>query len=652
MPPEVERRLAAILSADVVGYSRLMAANEQSTVRTITAYREQISNLVGDHRGRVVDATGDNALAEFPTALDAVEAAVEIQRVLKARNAGLPEDLRMEFRIGVHMGDVTVESERIYGDGVNIAARLQGLAEPGGICISGAVHEQVRRKTELDFDDLGEQSVKNIPEPVRVFRVRAEAAVVEKVATPTTSDRPSIVVLPFANMSSDPEQDYFCDGMAEEVINLLAQLENLHVVARTSAFSFKGRDIDVRKIGNELGVGAVLEGSVRKAGDRLRITAQLINAEDGYHLWSESFDRQLDDVFAIQDEISANIVDALKVKLAIGTTRPKARRKESQEAYDLYLHGMHQDRQQTEPAFKKAIECFEQALALDPDYADAHAGVSEVYVNLSNFGLLSADEALPKAEAGAQRALELDDSLAQAHYALAHVGAWLKWDWEGAENEFRRAIELNPGLPEAHSSYASGCLSPLGRTQEAVAEILKAQALDPFSVVTSRTLGEALFFDRQYEEAIRQARFTVEVAPDLVLAHNNLAMAYSLNDRPEEALRSRQEIFRRTGREREARELEAAYAEAGEPGVLRWQIERGLPKAEKARAEGDGSNRAWSMALLYARLGETDDACRWLQEAVRQRDGFVIYAKVHPWLDSIRSDPRYDAILKTMNLAD
>ena len=369
---DVERRLAAILSADVAGYSRLMADDEQATVRTITAYRREIGNLVGDHRGRLVDATGDNALAEFPTALDAVEAALEIQRVLKTRNETLPEQRRMEFRIGIHMGDVAVDEGRIYGDGVNIAARLEALADPGGICVSGAVHDQVDAKLGLVSEDLGKQTVKNIPRQVRVFRLRDEVAIA-KAATRPVELQPSIVVLPFANMSSDPEQEYFCDGMAEEVINALTRLESVHVVARTSAFSFKGKNVDVREIGKKLGVRSVLEGSVRKVGDRLRVTTQLIDVANGYHLWSERFDRRLDDVFAIQDEISSTIVDSLKIKLTVEARSPQSKRAASQEAYDLYLRGTHCRWQQTEPGFRKALEYFERALELDSEFATAHS---------------------------------------------------------------------------------------------------------------------------------------------------------------------------------------------------------------------------------------------------------------------------------------
>jgi adenylate cyclase len=654
----VERRLTAILSADVAGYSRHMAEDEQSTVRTITAYRNEISGLVGDHRGRVVDATGDNALAEFPAALDAVECAVEIQRVLGARNAGLPARRRMEFRIGVHLGDVSVDGERIYGDGVNVAARLQGLAEPGGICVSGAVHEQVAAKLGLASVDLGEQAVKNIPRSLRVFRLLDEAPVSMGSGSAASSSRPSIVVLPFADMSPERDQEYFCDGMAEEIINALTRLEGLHVVARTSAFSFKGRDVDVREIGSKLGVRSVLEGSVRKAGDRLRVTAQLVDVADGYHLWSDRFDREQRDVFAIQDEISASIAEILKVKLGVGQTAPKVTRAKSQAAYHHYLQGLHHQGLDTRDAWERAIECFEEAIALDPDYAAPQAGIALACVRLASWDRLRAEEAEPKATATATRAVEIDDLLPEGHNALGAVLGQFAWDWRGAEREFRRAIELRPGDALFRHNLVLRYLMPTGRMREALVEQRRALELDPLSLTVNRGLGEALFYARRYDEAIAQLRHTLEMVPGHVILRALLATAYSSNDQSDEALRERKAIFLGIGREREARELEAAFDGGGEAGTLRWYIRRTLPRVDQGGAEGraagggGGSGGAWWLVQLYARLGETDEAFRWLDEAARRRSGAVFNVKIDPWLDSLRSDPRYQEILERMNLAD
>ncbi len=367
-----ERRLAAILSADVAGYSRLMAEDEQGTIQTIRAYRSLISSLVSDHHGHVVDSPGDNLLAEFPNALDAVQSAVEIQAVLRVRNQSLAENRQMLFRIGVHLGDITADGDRIYGDGVNIAARLEGLAEPGGVCISGAVHEQVRGKLEIGYIDLGEQSVKNIPEPLRAYRVQFErvpeaprseprrtrwlVAVVavllllgigawalwdSRLATvPGFAGVPAIAVLPFENLSGDPEQEYFVDGMAEDLITRLSSSQFLRVIARNSSFVYKGRAVDVKQVSQELSVRYVVEGSVRKSGDRVRISAQLIDATTGLHVWASTYDRELRDVFALQDEISQTIAVSIRPEVvASEQERVMRRNPQSLDAYENVLRG-------------------------------------------------------------------------------------------------------------------------------------------------------------------------------------------------------------------------------------------------------------------------------------------------------------------------
>ena len=337
-----KRKLTAILSADVEGYSRLMGEDEEATVRTLTAYREVIGTLINDNKGRLVDSPGDNILAEFASVVDSLRCAWDIQQEIKSRNSELPENRRMNFRMGVNLGDVIEEGNQIYGDGVNIAARLEGLAKEGGICISGTAYDQVKNKLPFRFDYEGEQTVKNISEPVRVYRVRmkVEVDIPELSKELKLPDKHSIAVLPFINMSADKEQEYFCDGIAEDILNDLTRLEDLHVVARTSSFAFKGENQDIREIGMKLEAHTIVEGSVRKAGNRLRITAQLINVADGYHLWSERYDRELEDVFAIQEEIAKNIVRALKIKLSKREKRALGKVKtQDVQAYDFYLRG-------------------------------------------------------------------------------------------------------------------------------------------------------------------------------------------------------------------------------------------------------------------------------------------------------------------------
>ncbi|NIQ89712.1 MAG: adenylate/guanylate cyclase domain-containing protein, partial [Desulfobacterales bacterium] len=417
---DFKRKLTAILSADVKGYSRLMGEDEEATVRTITAYREVIGSVVQKHRGRVVDSPGDNILAEFASVVDAVRGAVEIQEELKSRNAELPENRRMEFRIGVNLGDVIHEEERIYGDGVNIAARIESLADGGGICISGSAFEQVKNKLELGYEYLGEHSVKNIAEPVRVYRVLVEpeaigkvigeekpeprqgqrialavvitlllvggallvwkffvrtpslpveVASVEKMAFPLP-EIPSIAVLPFDNLSGDSSQDYFSDGITESIITALSNVTNLFVIARNSSFTYKGKPVKVQQVAEELGVRYVLEGSVQRSGDRVRITAQLNDALTGHHLWAENYDREIGDIFALQDDITEHVTMALQVKLTEGEqARIRRGHTNNPEAYDYFLRGLEVHRTFTKEANAQARKLFEKAAELDPNYA-------------------------------------------------------------------------------------------------------------------------------------------------------------------------------------------------------------------------------------------------------------------------------------------
>jgi TolB-like protein/class 3 adenylate cyclase len=471
MNTDTEHRLAAIVSADVADYSRLMAEDEATTIRTLTDYREEVGMLVRQHRGRLVDFTGDNFLAEFPTALDATHCAVEMQRVLAARNADLPSERRMQFRIGIHLGDVTVEGERIYGNGVNIAARLEGLAEPGGVCVSRTVREQVRGKLALGFEDLGEQTVKNIPEPVRVYRLQfGEAkpvtahrqrsrstrvfgkvigtiAVVsllagaamwatwprplgllldltglsDRSAYPSLPDKPSVVVLPFANMSGDPEQEYFSDGITEELTNDLAQNPELFVIARNSAFSYKRQAVKVEEVGRELGVRYVVEGSVRRSLDRVRVTVQLIDTTTGFHLWSEQYDRELTDIFEVQSEISREIHVALGAEIHDATiTRQVHSFTRDLVAYDLYLKALSHFRRFTRADNLEARRLFERTIERDPNFAQAVGMLSATYGTEYAAQWNLEQNLLKSAEELARRALQLDET-GTGYLSLAHA---------------------------------------------------------------------------------------------------------------------------------------------------------------------------------------------------------------------------------------
>jgi adenylate cyclase len=396
---EVKRKLAAILSADVKGYSRLMGEDEEWTVRTLSAYRKTIRDLIQQYRGRVVDAPGDNILTEFASVVDAVQCAVEIQQVLRAKNAVQPETRRMDFRIGINLGDVIEEGEQIYGDGVNIAARVEGLAEAGGICISESAYQQIENKLPLRYDYLGEHEVKNIAKPVRVYRAQIESETVsrkplevaskEKMAFPLP-DKPSVAVLPFVNMSEDPKQEYFADGISEDLITDLSKIPDLLVISRLSSFIYKGKNIKVQQIAEGLGVRYVLEGSVRKAENRVRINAQLIDGASGHHLWADRYDGDMNDVFALQDKITKKIAASLAVKLTQDDQHHLRQKGTNNiEAYEAYLKGSAiADSLRYDPEkFAESLPWFEKAIELDPDYNRAYAALAETYIFGSEFGI-------------------------------------------------------------------------------------------------------------------------------------------------------------------------------------------------------------------------------------------------------------------------
>ncbi|MGH8008053.1 MAG: adenylate/guanylate cyclase domain-containing protein, partial [Candidatus Binatia bacterium] len=541
-PPQgVERKLTAILSADVKGYSRLMSEDEVATIRTLTAYREVIGARVHQHRGRVVDSPGDNLLAEFASVVDAVQCAVEIQQALKIKNAPLPDSRKMEFRIGINLGDVVVEGERIYGDGVNIAARLEGLAEAGGICISGTVYDQVENKLALDYEYIGEQAVKNIARPVRVYRVQsapggaASPVSQDKAPVLTLPDKPSIAVLPFANLSGDAEQEYFSDGITEDLITDLSKLSGLFVIARYSVFAYKGKATQVGQIGTELGVRYVLEGSVRKAGNRVRITAQLIDATNSYHLWAERYDRELQDIFAVQDDVTQQIVAALKVTLTQGEQKRLGRTPtDNLEAYDCYLRGLECYAHRTHEAVMQARQMFEKVLVLDPAFAAASVWLSRTYLTEWIFQWSQDPQTLEQVLRLAQKAVALDDSLPAAHetLSLAYVG---KKQHAQALAEAEKAVALDPNDASARVTLGE-ILSLAGRPEEALQLIDQAMRLNPhYPPSYLFALGQALYLTGQHEEAVHAFKRVLTRNPDYLTACVLLASVSSELGREEEA---------------------------------------------------------------------------------------------------------------------
>jgi len=542
-----KRKLTAILSSDVEGYSRLMGEDEDATIRTLTSYRELMSTLIQKHRGRVVDSPGDNLLAEFLSVVDAVRCAVEIQEELRLRNAELLENRRMQFRIGINLGDVVQEGERIYGDGVNVAARIEGLTEGGGICISGTSFDQVESKIGLKFEYLGEQAVKNIKKPVRVYRVKMESSISDfgmSVELPLP-DKPSIAVLPFVNMSLDPEQEYFSDGITEEIITGISKVPHLFVIARTSTFTYKGKSVKVQQVGSELGVRYVLEGSIRKAGERVRITAQLVDAATGQHLWAERYDGILKNVFALQDEITLKILNALQVKLTVGEQAQLwSKGTDNLKAYLKYLQARDHVYQLNQEKNVLGRQMLEEVIRLDPNYAVAYMTLAHTHTFDIYYGTCkSLKESLKRALDLVEKAIELDDSLAEAHGILGCIYQ-LKRQHKKAIAEGRRAVAINPNSAYSHNRLGL-FLRYAGRYEEALSYSLKAIRLNPFPPGHYfHQLGMVYCMMERYEEAIAACKEGIRREPNNIFAHSSLAIIYILSGREQDARMEATEVLR------------------------------------------------------------------------------------------------------------
>jgi adenylate cyclase len=505
-----KRKLSAILSADVKGYSTLMEEDELATVRTMEAYRQMIAEFVGNYRGRVVDSPGDNVLAEFSSVVDAVESAVEIQKELKAKNEELPENRRMEFRIGINLGDVVEEGERIYGNGVNIAARTEGLAEAGGICISRNVYDQVKNKLSLEYEHLGEHTVKNITDPISVFKILMEPnAAVSKIKKRfELPDRPSIAVLPFINMSGDQDQEFFSDGISEEIITGLSKIPQMFVIARNSTFTYKGKPVKVQVVSEELGVRYVLEGSVRKAGNRVRITAQLIDAFTGHHLWAERYDRDLGDIFALQDEITKKILTALQVELTEGQqARVYGRGTDNFDAYIKYL----QARKffnllvNSKEAIALSRQTAKEAIELDEKYPAPYVLLAWTHWLDARLGWAeSKDEAFKQAYSIAQKAEALDDSIPDVHALLGGIHLSQR-KHEQAIAKGEKAVALGPNDAEVNAIMAH-ILRFAGKFEQAISKIKTAMRLQPnYSSWYLIELALCYYYVGRHKEAIEIA---------------------------------------------------------------------------------------------------------------------------------------------------
>ena len=538
-----KRKLTAILSADVEGYSRLMGEDEEATIRTLTTYRNAIAKLVQQYRGRVVDSPGDNILSEFTSAVDAVNCAVEIQRELAERNAGLPYNRKMEFRIGVNVGDVVQEEERIYGDGVNIAARVEGMSQAGGICISGRAYDQVLNKLGLEYENLGEHQVKNISTPIRVYRVIMETELSERLVSEAHDalplpDKPSIAVLPFNNMSGDSEQEYFSDGITEDIITALSRSPWLFVISRNSSFTYRGKMVDIRQVSLELGARYILEGSVRKAGNRIRVTAQLIDGSVGSHVWAEKYDGELQDIFDLQDQITQQVVAAIltQIQMYVGENAKRLERPDVV-TWDLLARGWKLFYELTRESLAEAETIFRRAVASAPTSCDAHHLLASTIIHRAQMGYIADKEAaISESYEFAKRAIALNEHNEYAHWGFGFIQLWRR-NHDVAVAELKRAIELNPNCSLAFGTLGT-VLSYSGEPDESIKNNEIAVRLNPRDIsIFFRYSGLAMahFVAGRYSEAVQWARKCIHRKPIWRVGHAVLAASLAQLDLLEEA---------------------------------------------------------------------------------------------------------------------
>jgi TolB-like protein/Flp pilus assembly protein TadD len=621
---------------DIVGYTALGQENESAALELLERHRQLLRPLFSKHAGREVKTMGDAFLVEFSSALEATLCAIDLQSTVHSRN--LERGERLQVRIGIHVGDVMHQENDVLGDAVNIASRIYPLAAPGGICISQQVQDHIKNKVSYPLVKIRVGQLKNVREPIDVYKVVLpwEGTEPEAEMAPKP-DRYRLAVLPLDNISPDPNDEYFADGLTDELITALSRVSGLEVIARTSVLRYKGGAKQIATIGDELGVGSILEGSVRKAGNRIRVTAQLVSASNQAHIWADTYDRQLDDVFAVQSDIAEKVAEALRLEF-LSSEKTVKEPTHNLEAYTLCLKGRFAASKLSKESLMKGIEFYEKAIALAPEYASCYADLAQAWLLLGFFELSPPRDALAKAKSYAEKALGIDDSLAAGHVAMGRVLRLYDWRLADADEELKRATELEPNLAIAHAYRAQG-LQALGRREDALAEARRALELDPFSVGTCQILGTVYLYDRRYDEAIEQYERALEIDPTSPFPLGNLGLAYvqkGLYEKGIPMIEKANKLEDSSGRTPSGmNDLAYAYARAGRKEDVRRLL------GELLEIHKDSQRAAPAIAGVYTTLGEYDKAFEWLDKALKQHSPYLFSISQDFIFDPIRSDPRY-----------
>ncbi len=638
------RQLAAILFADMTGYTALMQENEELARQKRKRLKEVLEANIEQYNGKILQYYGDGSLSIFNSAVDSILCSIRIQQQLQM-------EPKVSLRMGIHTGDVIIEDESIYGDGVNLASRIESLATPGGIFISEKVFDEVKNQDAIITREMGYFELKNVKHPVRVFAIANDGIAVpnrEELRGKTQAPKNRLAVLPFVNMSADPENEYFSDGITEELLNTLTRVDGLQVTSRTSAFAFKGKSNDIRDIAIQLNVDKVLEGSVRKAGNRVRITSQLINAADGYHIWSETYDRNLTDIFEVQDEISGIIANKLRENLLPAQQEEKLVKTpvKNIDAYTCYLKALHFWNKLTPADGRRCIECCEEAISIEPGYAQPYAMAASSYAQLGSAGQMIPDKAFEIVKRYADKAIELDNTLADGYIARASMQLLYEWNWDEAYRSLQEALRLNPGSIEAHDLLGFYYIVT-GQKEKALKSLQDAAQLDPLSPGIMQSLGNMYIFNERYDEAIEQADKLLYMHPRMRATIEMKAWAIGMKGDWNTALPLFEEVHRLTNHPLKGlMGMGFTYGQLGE----REKALECIRKMEQRVVEEPGAIVDADLAAIWYSLGDTDKCLYYINKCIDMRLGPITFFTEYPAYRGIKDDPRYPELLKKMGI--